>query len=102
MLTPRHAPDSDLSGHLTFALRYEGLNLPVLAKLFRTVAPADIAAIVEASPTGSYARRIWFLYELLTGRGSNYPMRARCARSLWWIPTSNTLWRRESHPRATG
>jgi hypothetical protein len=67
MLTPRYAPNSDLAGHITFALRYEGLNLPVLAQLFRTVAPADIAGIVEASPTGSYARRIWFLYEWLTG-----------------------------------
>ncbi len=66
MLTPRHAPAPDLSAQLTFALRYEGLNLAVLARLFRTVAPAEIAAIVEASPTGAYARRIWFLYEWLT------------------------------------
>jgi hypothetical protein len=67
MLTPRHAPDDNLAGHLTFALRYEGINLPVLARLFRIVSAADIARIVEASPTGSYARRIWFLYEWLTG-----------------------------------
>jgi hypothetical protein len=30
------------------------------------VAPEEIAAIVAASSTGSYARRIWFLYEWLT------------------------------------
>ena len=67
MLTPRYAPNGDLAGHLTFALRYEGLNLAVLSSLFRAVTPGEIAAIVEASPTGSYSRRIWFLCEWLTG-----------------------------------
>lgn len=66
MLTPRHAPGNDLAGQLTFALRYEGLHLAALARLFRVVAPQEIAAVVAASPTGSYARRIWFLYEWLT------------------------------------
>src|SRR4029077_21271632 len=67
ILTPRHAPSTDLDGHLTFALKYEGLDLAVLKRLFTTIAPADIAAVVRAKPTGSYARRIWFLYEWLTG-----------------------------------
>lgn len=66
MLTPRHAPALQLSAQLTFALRYEGVNLAVLAQLFRKVSPEEIGAIVEASPTGAYARRIWFLYEWLT------------------------------------
>jgi len=67
ILTPRHAPTPDLQGHLTFALKYEGLDLAVLKRLFAAVAPADIEAIVRAKPTGSYSRRIWFLYEWLTG-----------------------------------
>jgi len=66
MLTPRHAPALELSAQLTFALRYEGVNLIVLKRLFGAVAPADIAAMVGASPTGAYARRVWFLYEWLT------------------------------------
>jgi Fic family protein len=73
MLTPRHAPARDLAGQLTFALRYEGLDLVALARLFRVVAPDEIAAIVEASPTGAYARRIWFLYEWLTGTRLDLP-----------------------------
>ncbi|MDA5241573.1 Fic family protein [Agrobacterium tumefaciens] len=63
--TPRHQPDNDLAGHLTFALRYEGLDLAVLKALFRATGPEPIANIVRASPTGAYARRLWFLYEWL-------------------------------------
>lgn len=63
--TPRHQPDADLTGHLTFALRYEGLDLAVLEMLFRATGPQPIADIVRAAPTGAYARRLWFLYEWL-------------------------------------
>jgi hypothetical protein len=71
ILTPRHAPSRDLEGHLTFALKYEGLDLAALKRLFAATGPADIEAIVKAKPTGSYARRIWFLYEWLTGARLN-------------------------------
>ncbi len=63
--TPRHRPDASLTGHLTFALRYEGLDLSVLKALFRQTGPEPIAAIVRAAPTGAFARRVWFLYEWL-------------------------------------
>ncbi|MDR6101760.1 hypothetical protein QE369_001957 [Agrobacterium larrymoorei] len=63
--TPRHQPDNDLAAHLTFALRYEGLDLAVLKHLFRETGPEPIADIVRAAPTGAYARRLWFLYEWL-------------------------------------
>ena len=66
--TPRHAPLAGLEGHLTFALKYEGLDLLVLKALFQATGPQPIEAMVKASPTGTYARRIWFLYEWLTGR----------------------------------
>jgi hypothetical protein len=68
MLTPRHAPEDSLGGHLLFALKWEGVQLGVLAALFRIVGPDDIAAIVQKTPTGAYTRRLWFLYEWLTGR----------------------------------
>lgn len=68
ILTPRHAPSPDLQGHLTFALKYEGLDLAVLDRLFRATDANAIEALVRAKPTGSYARRIWFLYEWLMGR----------------------------------
>ncbi|SSC64738.1 Fic family protein [Ciceribacter selenitireducens] len=65
--TPRHQPGNDLAGHLTFALRYEGLDLAVLKALFRKIGPEPIADMVRAAPTGAYARRLWFLYEWLLG-----------------------------------
>jgi len=73
ILTPRHAPGPDLEGHLTFALKYEGLDLAVLKGLFAALAPADIEAIVRAKPTGSYVRRMWFLYEWLMGKRLDLP-----------------------------
>ncbi|MCH8036620.1 MAG: Fic family protein [Proteobacteria bacterium] len=73
ILTPRHAPRPTLEGHLTFALKYEGLDLAVLKRLFLTTGPAAIQALVRAKPTGSYARRIWFLYEWLIGHRLDLP-----------------------------
>ena len=73
LLTPRHAPPPSLEGHLTFALRYEGLDLAVLKRLFLRTGPAPVEAVVRASPTGSYARRIWFLYEWLLGEPLDLP-----------------------------
>lgn len=77
ILTPRHAPHPTLEGHLTFALKYEGLDLAVLKRLFLAVAPADIEAMVKATPSGTYVRRIWFLYEWLLRTRLDLP---RCAR----------------------
>lgn len=63
--TPRHAPSPTLEGHLVFALKYEGLDLAVLRRLFLKTGPEPIMDIVRAKPTSAYARRIWFLYEWL-------------------------------------
>ena len=73
IFSPRHAPTPSLAGHLTFALKYEGLDLAVLKRLFHTTGPAPIEAMIRAAPTGAYARRIWFLYEWLTGRRIDLP-----------------------------
>lgn len=73
IMTPRHAPQPTLEGHLTFALKYEGLDLAVLKWLFIAVGPTAIEALVREKPTGSYARRIWFLYEWLTGSRLDLP-----------------------------
>jgi hypothetical protein len=71
--TPRHEPQATLEGHLVFALRYEGLDLAVLKKLFGAVPPADLEVIIRAKPTGAYMRRIWFLYEWLLARSLDLP-----------------------------
>ncbi|MES5485417.1 Fic family protein [Bradyrhizobium sp. INPA03-11B] len=66
--TPRHAPEASLEGHLTFALKNEGVDLAVLKRLFLAVQEGEIAEFVRQKPTGIYTRRIWFLYEWLLGR----------------------------------
>lgn len=65
LFTPRHQPEDTLQGHLTFALKYEGIDLAVLKALFGTIDSRGIANFVRAEPTGAYSRRIWFLYEWL-------------------------------------
>ena len=65
LFTPRHKPTNSLHGHLTFALKYEGIDLSVLKVLFDSIKPQEVANIVQSEPTGAYSRRIWFLYEWL-------------------------------------
>lgn len=71
--TPRHKPEASLEGHLIFALKYEGLDLCVLKRLFQAVDAADLAALIQAKPTSAYMRRIWFLYEWLLGVSLDIP-----------------------------
>lgn len=71
--TPRHSPEASLEGHLTFAFKYEGLDLAVLKRLFLAVTEGDVAELVRRKPTGLYTRRIWFLYEWLLGRELKLP-----------------------------
>ena len=42
IMTPRHAPAASLEGHLTFALKYEGLDLALLKSLFVKAGPDPI------------------------------------------------------------
>jgi hypothetical protein len=97
ILTPRHTPSPSLEGHLTFALKYEGLDLAVLKRLFAAVTPAEIEVLVRAKPTGNYSRRIWFLYEWLMGRRLDVPdasqgtyVPAVDAERQWAIPGENS------------
>ncbi len=63
----RYWPGDALGDHLAFALKYDGTNLALLASLFREAPPNEIEAYVASKPRGKYARRVWFLYEVLTG-----------------------------------
>ncbi len=66
-------PGDGTGDHLEFALKYDGVNLGMLSAIF-DVAPADeIVAWISSKPTGKYARRVWFLYEFLTGRELSLP-----------------------------
>jgi hypothetical protein len=67
VFSTRYEPKSTLLGHLTFALRYEGVDLLILKKLFEKLDNSEIEAIVKNQPTGRTSRRIWFFYEWLIG-----------------------------------
>ncbi len=63
----KYWPGDLLGDHLEFALKYDGTNLEILACLFRKAAEEDLLEYIRSKPTGKYARRVWFLYEFLTG-----------------------------------
>ena len=65
---PKYWPGDTLGDHLEFALKYDGTNLAILASLFRKTAEHDMLNYVRSKPTGKYTRRLWFLYEFLTGK----------------------------------
>jgi len=64
----KYWPGDTLGGHLEFALKYDGTNLAILTILFQEAAEEDFLEYVRSKPTGKYARRLWFLYEFLTGK----------------------------------
>lgn len=65
---PGYDPGDAWTGHLEFALKHEGVDLPVLAALSAVIGDADMMAFVRRAPTGRYARIAWFLHEWMTGR----------------------------------
>ena len=71
--TPRHAPTNTLTGHLTFALKYEGVDLYILKSVFTVVSGDEIKNMIETEPTSQYSRRIWFFYEWLMNETLDLP-----------------------------
>lgn len=68
---PKYQPEESLTGHLQFALRYEGINLEVLSLLFQHTGKDELNVWLAESPASIYARRAGFLYEWLTGQTLN-------------------------------
>ncbi len=66
--TPRHRPEDTFVGHLTFALKYEGVNLTILKALFSIISGVELENWIKREPVGKYSRRAWFLYEWLMGK----------------------------------
>ena len=52
VFTPRHKPKDNLYGHLVFSLKYEGINLLLLKKLFEKTDEKVIENIVKNEPLG--------------------------------------------------
>jgi hypothetical protein len=66
--TSRHWPGEGLGDHLEFALKYDGTNMAILASIFQAADADEFTAYIRSKPMGKYARRLWFLYEMLTGQ----------------------------------
>lgn len=62
----RYWPGEKLGDHLEFALKYDGTNLAILASIFRAMDVKEFIAYVQSKPLGKYARRLWYLYEMIT------------------------------------
>ena len=60
-------PGDDPGAHIEFALKYDGTNPGLPAAILPAVGPEEMTRFVRSKPTGKYARRIWFFYEMLTG-----------------------------------
>ncbi|MFW0884743.1 Fic family protein [Candidatus Acidulodesulfobacterium sp. H_13] len=61
-------PGEKVGDHLEFALKYDGVNLGLLAQIFKHISQEELTEYIKSKPTGKYARRIWFFYEFLTGK----------------------------------
>lgn len=71
VLLPRLArfrvPETNME-HISSAIKHEGMDLRVLSKLFTLPIEPELTAYVNANRAGIYTRRVWFLYEWMTGR----------------------------------
>lgn len=66
-------PAASIAEHLKFALKYEVLHLEFLARVFKAAGPGPFEEWIRHEPSGTYARRIGFLYEWLTGLRLDVP-----------------------------
>jgi hypothetical protein len=60
VFTVKHAPQDTLAGHLTFALKNEGVDLGVLNALFMTIKPSEVESLINNEPTGNIAAGFGF------------------------------------------
>lgn len=60
--------NSDLLGHVLFALKHEGVNLQVLAPVLPKISEPEIRSAFDASPNSQYLRKACFLWEYFTGQ----------------------------------
>lgn len=64
-----YRPEPTFSGQLTFALKYEGIHLEFLARLFALdEARRKLEQWIKQAPTSGFARRAGFLCEWLTAK----------------------------------
>lgn len=69
----KYTVEDTVEAHLVFAIKNEPIDLLVLKRIFLTLPDSTIAGYVKSSPTGPVTRRIWFLFEYLTGKTLKVP-----------------------------
>lgn len=70
---PRSYATDGLFENLKFAMRYEPIDLGVLKAAFAKIDAEEIEGWVKSETTGIYTRKLWYLYELLTGKVLDLP-----------------------------
>jgi Fic family protein len=68
---PKNYAPVGLLGNLRFALRYEPVALDIYLAIFQAVEVRQLEDWVQSEPTSIFARRAWYLYELLMERRLN-------------------------------
>jgi len=68
VFTLRYWPGDTVCDHLVFALKYDGVNLGLLSQIFQNISQDELVGYIKSTPTGKYARRVWFFYEFLMDR----------------------------------
>ncbi len=63
----RYQPEGNVAGHLFFALKHETLDLLVLKSVLIKLGAKTVTAVITTYQGKQQARRLWFLYEWLTG-----------------------------------
>ena len=62
------APKTDRPlDHLLFALRYEGIDLQILAEVLPKISGGDLISRLSESPTSAYVRKACYLWEWFSG-----------------------------------
>ena len=62
-----------VTGNLRFAMRYEPIDLSALAAVFDVLDIGEFENWIRSETTGIFARRAWYLFELLTEKTLDIP-----------------------------
>ena len=66
-------PEDTTLGHLLFALKHDGVELGVIAQVLPHLNPRHLVDALAATPLSAPLRRLWFLFEWLTGQRLDRP-----------------------------
>lgn len=71
---PAHyAVGEGIMDNIEFALKHDGINLEILNGIFHDINPKTLTKFIKEHPASKYSRKLWYLYEFLTGKELNLP-----------------------------